>query len=91
MNSSRISQIERIASTIKTGNNTFPTTSTIGTADLGHYRFFKCRPHFLKIWKKYDLRVFSRHIIDEELNIVLKVFHQKTCMQTFFQFPKQNL
>ena len=74
MNLSRISAIERITPTTKTGNNTFPRTSTIGTADLGHYQFFKSRPNFLKIWKKYDLRVFSRHIIDEKLNIVLKKF-----------------
>ena len=39
MNAS-ISPIKRITSTAKTGNNTFPTTSAIETADFGHYRLF---------------------------------------------------
>ena len=85
MNAS-ISPFKRITSTTKIDNNTFPTTSTIETDDFGHYRFFKCRPHFLKIWKNYDKRVFSRHIIDEQLNFVLEFFHQKNCIQKFLQF-----
>ena len=40
MNAS-VSPIKRITFTTKTGNNTFPTTSTIETADFGHYQFFK--------------------------------------------------
>ena len=85
MNAS-ISPIKRITSTTKTGNVTFPTTSTIESADFGNYRFFKCRPQFLKIWTNYDIRVFNRHIIDEKLNFVLEVFHRKNSMQKCLQF-----
>ena len=85
MNAS-ISQIKRMTSATKTGNDTFPTTSTIETADFGHYRLLKCRPHFLKIWKNYDICVFNRHIIDENLNFFHKFFYQKNCMQKFLQF-----
>ena len=75
----------RITSTTKTGNNTFPTTSTIETADFGHYRFFKWRPQFFKIWKSYHICVFSRHIIDKKLDLVLEFFHRKNCMKKFLQ------
>ena len=37
----RISPIKGITSTTKNGNDTFPTTSTIETADFRHYRFLK--------------------------------------------------
>ena len=84
MNAS-ILPIKRITSTTKTGNNTFPTTSTIENANFGHYQFFKYLPHFLKISKNYDIRVFNRHIIDEKLNFVFKFFRRKNCMQTFLQ------
>ena len=85
MNAS-VSPIKQITSTRRTGNNTFSTTSTIETADFGHYRFFKCRPHFLKICKNHDIRVFSRHIIDEKLDFVLDCFHQQNCIQKFLQY-----
>ena len=82
--------IKRITFSTKIGNDTFP-TSTIETADFGHYRFFKCRPHFLKIWKNYAIRVFSRHIIDEKLNFILEFFHRKSCMQKFVQCTEVSL
>ena len=67
-------------------NKKLKTTSTTETDDFEHYRFFKCRPHFLKIWKNYHICVFSRHIVDEKLNFFLEFFHQKNCMQKFLQF-----
>ena len=70
-----ISPTKRITSTRKTGNDTFPTTSIIKTADCGHYRFFKYSPHLFKIWKNYEICVFSRHIIDEKLDFVLEFNH----------------
>ena len=90
MNAS-ISPIKQITCTTKTSNDTFPTTSSIETTDLGHYRFLKCRLHFFYIWKNYNIRVFSRHIIDEKLNFVLEFFHGKNCMQKFLQFYAKNL
>ena len=82
MNTS-ISPIKRITSTTKTGNHTLPTTSTIETADFGHYRFLKCRSHFIKIQKNYDIRVFSRHIIDEKLNFFKIIFlWKKECFHS---------
>ena len=85
MNAS-ISPIKRITSTTRTGNNTFPTTSTIETDDFGNYRFFKCRPYFLKIWKNNDIRVFSRYIIDEKLEFALKIFIKKIACNNFCNF-----
>ena len=67
--------------TTKTGNKTFQTTSTIETVNFGHCRFFKCSPYLFKIRQNYDICIFSRHIIDEKLNFVLKFFHRKYCMQ----------
>ena len=84
MNAS-ISPIKRITSITKTGNNTFPKTSAIETADFGYYRFFECRSHFLKIEKNCDIRAFIRHIIDEKLNFVLEFCHKKNCMQKCLQ------
>ena len=44
---------------------------------------FPCRNIFLKS-EKIDIRVFSRHIIDEILNFILEFFHRINCMQHFF-------
>ena len=81
-----ISPIKQITSTTKTGNDTFPTTSTIETADFGHYRFFKCRPHFLKIWKNYDIRIFSRHIIDKNSTSLSNFFIEKISCKNLCNF-----